>query len=349
MSVEFIARLGASARSSGRVWSLRREKLRESTLPSDHALPNEQRHGPGALHRGSGSAESTIRAGMSRPGPAALSNGEVDVVSFVRARGGVVRSVVLREAGATNRELTSAVARGYLSRPRRGWLAAPGTDPDLVAAARHGVVLTCITQARRLGLWVLEHDRPHVGAPPHAGNVAVPAATVHWHKAVVPRHPDALVDPIENVLVIVSLCQPRDAALAVWESALRQQLVEPEALRRMPLPVPAREMLELASPWSDSGLETFVVPRLRWLRLPLRRQIWIAGHRVDLLIGDRLVLQIDGGHHVGAQREEDIAHDAALRLLGYHVIRVSYAQVVERWHEVQDVIMRAVAQRLHVA
>lgn len=83
--------------------------------------------------------------------------------------------------------------------------------------------------------------------------------------------------------------------------------------------------------------------------MPLRQQAWIAGHRVDLLIGDRLVLQIDGGHHVGTQREQDIAHDAALMLLGYHVIRVGYGQVIERWHEVQDVIARAIAQGLHRA
>lgn len=274
---------------------------------------------------------------------------ERDVVAAVLARGGVVRSASLIAAGIPKAAIAETVRSGRLERIRRVWVTHPSVDPDLKAAARHGVVLTCITQARRLGLWVLDHDRPHVGAPPHAGNVAVPAATVHWHKPVVPRHPDALVDPIENVLVLVALCQPYEAALAVWESALRQRLVEPEALARMRLPAAARELLEQASPWSDSGLETFVVPRLRWLRLPLRRQIWIAGHRVDLLIGDRLVLQIDGGHHVGAQREEDIAHDAALRLLGYHVIRVGYAQVIDRWHDVQDLIMRAVAQRLHLA
>ena len=36
------------------------------------------------------------------------------------------------------------------------------------------------------------------------------------------------------------------------------------------------------------------------------------------------MVQIDGGHHVGLQRAEDVAHDAALTLLGYHVIRVTY-------------------------
>lgn len=272
-----------------------------------------------------------------------------DAVAAVLARGGVVRSAQLIGAGMPKAVVAEAVRSGQLERIRRVWLAHPATDPELKAAARHGVVLTCITQARRLGLWVLEHDRPHVGAHAHAGGIKVPGAAVHWHKPIVPRHPDALADPIENVLALVSLCQPHEAALAVWESALNKNLVHPEALRRMPLPAAARELLERASPWSDSGLETFVVPRLLWLRLPLRRQIWIAGHRVDLLIGDRLVLQIDGGHHVGAQREADIAHDAALRLLGYHVIRVGYSQVVDRWHEVQEVIMRAVAQRLHLS
>ncbi|MFS0895152.1 endonuclease domain-containing protein [Microbacterium sp. 179-I 3D3 NHS] len=89
--------------------------------------------------------------------------------------------------------------------------------------------------------------------------------------------------------------------------------------------------------------------RLRWLRLPIRVQIWIAGHRVDALIGDRIVLQIDGAHHVGAQRSEDIRHDAALKLMGFHVIRVSYTQMMDEWPMVQDLVMRAVAQGLHRA
>jgi very-short-patch-repair endonuclease len=74
-----------------------------------------------------------------------------------------------------------------------------------------------------------------------------------------------------------------------------------------------------------------------------------TGHRVDALIGARLVLQIDGKHHVGAQRTENIRHDAELTLLGYHVIRVSYTQMMFDWPQVQDLILRAVAQGLHRA
>lgn len=107
-------------------------------------------------------------------------------------------------------------------------------------------------------------------------------------------------------------------------------------------------LLEAAQPYSDSGLETFVIPRLRWLRLRIVPQAWIRGHRVDFLIGERLVLQIDGATHIGAQRVQDNRHDAELLLMGYHVIRVGYGQVVDDWPGVQALIMRAVAQGLHL-
>jgi very-short-patch-repair endonuclease len=262
----------------------------------------------------------------------------------------VVRVATLRGAGVPRRAIEQAVTAQVLIRPRNGWVALPEADPLLVAAARTGVVLSCLTQAERLGLWVLSDGAVHVAAPPHRHVGAVRDSTrVHWSRPLVPRHPDALIDPIENVLAVVARCQPHERALAVWESALRQGLVTRESMRRMPLPTVARSLLEGCSLHSDSGLETFIPVRLRFLRLPIRQQVWLAGHPVDFLIGDRLVLQIDGGHHVGHQRRSDIAHDAHLTLLGYHVIRIDYAQVMTRWVDVHDVIVRAVAQGLHRA
>ena len=263
-----------------------------------------------------------------------------------------VRDVVpvraLVTAGISRHAIVRAVEQGRLLRVRRGWVAAPAADPLLVAAARHGVVLTCITQAKRLGLWDVGDDTLHVAAPPHAGRIAV-SAHVHWNRPVVPRDAEALVDPIENVLAIVARCQTREAALAIWNSALHDRLADLEMLRRLPLGSAGREILDEATPFADSGLESVVVPRLRWLDLPLRRQIWLFGHRVDVLIGERLVLQIDGGHHVGPQRTRDNEHDALLMLRGYHVIRVGYEQVMHRWPEVQELITHAVAQGLHRA
>jgi very-short-patch-repair endonuclease len=282
------------------------------------------------------------------PRPAAA-GGRDPVAAATRSAGGVVRTRVLLRAGFSRHRIEQSLAAGRLIRVRKGWVAVPSADGQLIAAARAGVVVSCITQAERLGLWVLADDRPHVAAPAHSGAVSLRGVTVHWAKPLVPRHPDALVDPIENVLAIVAACQPYESALAVWESALRKGLVDRHGLGRMPLSSTARKMLDTAVPYSDSGLESFVVPRLGWLKIPITPQAWIAGHRVDFLIGDRLVLQIDGGHHVGAQREADIEHDAALMLLGYHVVRVGYWQIIDRWHTVQDMIARAVAQGLHRA
>jgi very-short-patch-repair endonuclease len=232
-------------------------------------------------------------------------------------------------------------------RVARGWLAVPDADPHLIAAARSGVVISCVTQAparlvgaRRRRARSRRRSRPRRRAP-------TATAVVHWARRWcrgIRMHWSMLRERARWV----AACQPFEVALAVWESALRKEEVSARRWHGFAFR-PARRVLAAAEVWSDSGLETIVVPRLRWMRLSLRRQIWIAGHRVDLLIGERLVLQIDGGHHVGAQRDADNAHDAALMLLGYHVIRVGYRQVIHQWEQVQDVLMRAVAQGLHLA
>ena len=149
--------------------------------------------------------------------------------------------------------------------------------------------------------------------------------------------------------MLVAGCQPYEGALATWESAFRQRIVDPGVLVRAQLPPAARRVLADARPFADSGTETIFFTRLAWLDVAITPQVWIHGHRVDFLIGDRLVVQIDGGHHVGQQRTSDIAHDALLKLHGYHVIRIGYEQLMHRWHDVQRVILTAIAQRLHLA
>ncbi len=279
-----------------------------------------------------------------------MSIDEAAILTAVRMAGGVVRSTQLVAQGHRHRVIAELVARRMLVRIRRVWIALPDADPLALAAARENVVVSCVTQAQRLGLWVLAAGAPHVAAHPHGASVRADGeAVVHWTRPLVPRPPGELFDRIENVLALVAACQPAEVAQTVVESALNRGVVDRAELLRMPIPARLRDILEDAVPWADSGLETMVRIRLRWLRLPITPQAWVLGHRVDFLIGERLVLQIDGAHHVGAQRDADIAHDARLMLHGYHVIRVSYEQVVHRWHEVQDLIMRAVAQGLHRA
>lgn len=267
-------------------------------------------------------------------------------LAALRLRDGIMPVADLKRLGASRRDLERMLAGGVLLKPTRGWLASPDADIFLQRAASAGVVLTCVTQAKRAGLWTLEVPQVHVAAPPN-GHPRPGGALVHWHSPPIPRMPGVLVDPVENALDAVARCQPFEAALVIWESALNKRLVDRLALERLNLSAAARAVLEAATPWADSGIETIVVSRLRWLGLRLVPQAWIAGHRVDVLIGDCLVIQIDGKHHVGAQRASDIAHDAELMQLGYHVIRVGYFQVIDDWPAVQHAIMRAVAQGLH--
>jgi len=86
-------------------------------------------------------------------------------------------------------------------------------------------------------------------------------------------------------------------------------------------------------------------------RIPIRQQIYVAGRPVDLLIGERLVVQIDGykHHSSSAQRTKDVALDAELVLRGYTVLRFTYAQVVHDWDFVERTIARAIATGAHLA
>lgn len=210
-------------------------------------------------------------------------------------------------------------------------------------------MLSCVTLAARRGLWVTSATVPHVAAPSGSGHAGAVRGVVHWSRPSFPRNPDSLEDSVENALLLVARCLPHEDALATWESALRQRKVDPAVLERVPLGPAARRLWEEAMPFADAGTETLFRTRLRWLEVPITPQVWIVDRPVDFLIGERLVVQIDGGHHVGAQRASDIAHDAELMLRGYHVIRISYDQLMNHWPEVQQRILTAVAQRLHRA
>lgn len=273
----------------------------------------------------------------------------MDPISALRARDGVARIRTLRSDGVSDHALRRARERGAIFSVCRGWVALRGADGMLVAAARRGVVLSCVTLAARKGLWVLDDSQPHLAAPSTSGHASAARGVIHWNKPVFPREPDSCEDSIENALVLVAGCQPYEGALATWESAFRQKIVDPGVLERAQLPPAARRVLADARPFADSGTETIFFTRLAWLDVAITPQVWIHGHRVDFLIGDRLVVQIDGGHHVGQQRTSDIAHDALLKLHGYHVIRIGYEQLMHRWHDVQRVILTAIGQRLHLA
>lgn len=254
-------------------------------------------------------------------------------------------------AGFTRHAIRAAVAGGAVTRIRR-WLATPAVGPELRSAAAVSGRVSCVSAARLLGLWTVDDARLHLAVAQSASRFDARGATVHWGAPVLPPNRFGLIEPLVDALVRIADCQPLDHALAAWESALRTGRVRAGYLEQLPLRSTAARHVRLgASQLSDSGIESIPVARLRRIGIRLRQQVMIDGHPVDILIGERLVLQIDGFefHRTAEQRERDLAQDRRLVLMGYTVFRYGYVDVLYRWPEVESEVRHALGARLDVA
>ena len=275
----------------------------------------------------------------------------MELGTWLAQHGGITHSEQALRAGFTRYAIRRSIADGVCARIRRDWLALPMAPGDLCGAAALGGRLACLSAAGLLDLWHLPDGMTHISV---RGNARVPASAslrVHWSTGPVPVGRFTLVEPVENALVHVAECQPFENALTVWDSALNKRLVTAAALERLPLrSAAARAVRAVASGLADSGLETLPVSRLAAIGIRVAQQVMLDGHRVDGLIGDRLVLQSDGFsfHSTADQRREDIAHDRRLALLGYTVLRYDYRQILFDWPRVESEILRAMAQGLHL-
>ena len=206
-----------------------------------------------------------------------------------------------------------------------------------------------------MGLWTLETDALHVVPRVNNSHVRPDSLEVKVHWSPSPIEPDAARIAVEsgrNALAHIANCQPLETAVATFDSAVRKGFVTIEELRRLASARRGRfaEVAALVSDKADSGLETITRIRLAWAGIPSREQVVIDGHRVDLLIGDRLVIQLDGRQHLKdpEQLERDRAQDRRLRLMGYTVLRYGYDDVVFAWAEMWAEIASHLAQRAHL-
>lgn len=269
----------------------------------------------------------------------------------MRTHDGVAHGSVLYAAGFSKHAVSAAVSSGMLRRVRRSWLLQPDCDPRRAAAAALGGRVTCVSAAALLGLWTPDHDETHIAVAPHAAGGSVrPGLRLHWSDGPAPFPRRAVQDPLINVLYHVARCRPAADALAVWESALRLKLVDLAVLDRVRWrSTRASSLKALASSLSDSGLETCFVMLMRDTGVTVQQQAWIDGRPVDGLIGERLIIQLDGFayHSSAAERRRDLEADARLGLRGYTVLRFDYQQVFFRPGYVTDVVRTAIAQGLH--
>lgn len=273
----------------------------------------------------------------------------------------------LLAAGFGKKVLSFAANHGHIVRVRQGWYCTPDVDLVLQRAIRVGGRLGCISGAALHGMWNPPDEHLHVSLVHNACRLRRPGdmrrrlphnsaeVTTHWNTTSRDGS-RLLVDPI-SCLEDVAHCQPIDYAVAIADSALRLSGTQTEPLVSRSdwqtlvdtIPRHAR-LLHLADGVCESGTESITWVRLARLRLPLRRQVWIDGKRVDFLVGRRLVLEVDGAaYHTDPVRFElDRTRDAQLCAINFVVLRFSYNQVIYRWAEVERAVLAAVARCDHL-
>lgn len=151
----------------------------------------------------------------------------------------------------------------------------------------------------------------------------------------------SVADAIDDLARCGSLEQ---LAVAV-DSALHQRML---SLRH---PVAERLRALGVEGVCESGTETAFWLRMRRHGLAITRQVQITGvGRVDFLIGERLVIEVDGRafHDQESSFEGDRHRDAELSIRGYRVLRFSYRQVFENWDLVEAAVLAAVSRGDHL-
>ena len=265
---------------------------------------------------------------------------------------GVTSVAALRRQGITEAEIRWAVNTGALARIRPGWLRTADADPAIVRAVQSGGRLGCVSAAEHHGLWVPEHNGFHVSIPRHAGRHATAGLVPHW--AGDPWRVNPLpVEPLERVIRQVLVCCDRDSAISVIDSALYRKKIGIRALERIVgrMPEEYRTVLTEANGLSESGYESTCRLRLSRRGFSLRTQVKLPRiGRVDLLLGDRLIIEADGREwHEGPDAFlVDRSRDLAAHREGYLPLRLAPHHIENEWAWVERVVSSIVERGEHL-
>lgn len=258
----------------------------------------------------------------------------------------------LRSEGRGRRSIDADLRAGVLTRIRRGVYATAHACAPAVAAAAHGGTLACVSAARHRGLWVLDGGTaPHVwldrGGHRHAHALDGCRCVEHWDRGA----RDTFGQPsMAQILAQILACRGVEEFFVATESALRQEMLPPPERAKLAavLTAEGRDALAFARGDADSGLESLLRWRLRRHGLSVRTQVRVVGvGRVDFLIGERLIVEVDGAdnHDGPSHRHKDLVRDAHAAMWGYATLRFDYAMVVHDWELVEAAILATLARQ----
>ena len=159
------------------------------------------------------------------------------------------------------------------------------------------------------------------------------------------------VDGVDVALAAAVNCLDPEGVVVVLDSMLNKRMIELADARTL-VNYSRFTHLDLASRLdglSESGTETYVRLRLRALGIGLQIQVVISHiGRVDILVGTSLVIECDSNEHHLEKYQEDRTRDRMLVGLGFIVMRLTYEDIMWRWHEVLPDILAVIRRRDHL-
>jgi very-short-patch-repair endonuclease len=272
----------------------------------------------------------------------------MDAIDDIARAGGIAHISTLRHVDRG--KLDALVRAQLLSRPRRGWYALPNAPQEFVRAVSVGGQVSCVSALRARGVWCVDDHRLHVSVASNATRVKGTNLTVHYNTRPGANHSSAVDDTVHSLAHAFG-CQSRENVIVALNSALNLGHIRESQLPEIRALVARRywPYFGAVDGACESGLETKCVLRLRRLNIPVRTQVFIPGvGRVDVVVGDRLVVELDGiGFHTGDAVKRDRRRDLELHRLGYLVLRVDYWMVMDGWADVEEVIRLYVSRQEH--
>lgn len=273
----------------------------------------------------------------------------MDATDLFRAFLGILTTAQLLAAGVPRAALERSLASGRVERVRRGWIA---WHPDSAAleAVRRGGCVSCLDALEHLGAWRPRGPRGHVRLPEERRR-----ARCRPGRACRPYGDNppvaASIDDLETAFRCALRCADREQLVAVADSLLHLGLATAASLRgwAASAPLERRQWLDLVDRLAESGTESMVRLRLRALGLAQRVQVRIPPGRVDLLVGDRLIIECDSAkHHTDLEAyQRDRRRDRAHLAQGYLVLRLTWEQIHDEWPSIEQDILAIVRRGDH--
>jgi very-short-patch-repair endonuclease len=283
----------------------------------------------------------------------------MDIRAAIRRYGGLAATWQLAEAGVGRHAIRQAIEGHDVVRVRQGWYAEAGRRDVIERAARVGGRVTCVTALGLRGFWVHGDSDLHVAVGPDRTQLRASRdprrrladdpsrVRVHWSES---PDGDAFVTGPVGALRHYAGCATPEFFAASAESVIHRAPDLAPQVRALSVELPRLHRLSLAAVdgTCQSGIETLFRWRTRdLLTVPLRTQVALPNvGDVDFVLGDRLVVEVDGReyHEKQGQFEKDRERDASLSSQGFRVLRYSYRQVIWAWPTVERAVLAAIAR-----